>query len=52
MGFIQYCQITYLLINYQPVNEAICIFIIMPIVFCDLVLLLYYEGQETMSDGH
>ena len=32
MGLIQYYQITS-----QPVNQAICIFIIMPIVFCNLV---------------
>ena len=32
MGLIQYYQITC-----QIVNQAICIFIIMPIVFCNLV---------------
>ena len=32
MGLIQYYQITH-----QPVNKAICIFIIVPIVFCNLV---------------
>ena len=32
MGLIQYYQI-----SCQPVNQAICIFIFMPIVFCNLV---------------
>ena len=32
MGLIQYHQITY-----QPVNQAICIFITVQIVFCNLV---------------
>ena len=36
MGLIQYYQITW-----QPVNQAICIFIIMPIVFSNLVSIKY-----------
>ena len=32
MGMIQYYQITC-----QPINQAICIFITLPIVFCNLV---------------
>ena len=36
MGLIQYYQITC-----QPVNQAICIFIILPIVFCNHVSIKY-----------
>ena len=36
MGSIQYYQVTW-----QPVNQAICIFIIMTIVFCNVVSIKY-----------
>ena len=54
MGLIQYYQITC-----QPVNQAICIFIIVPIVFCNFVsikciivlTLELYEGIVTTRLG-